>query len=102
MRFRARLLGKVGLVLAIAALLAAIVMMLWNGVVTAALSGAHPIDYLHALGLLVLSRILFGGLRGHVGWNRRRQWEKWQAMTLQEREAFGQRLHACRSSSVRD
>jgi hypothetical protein len=46
--------------------------------------------------LLVLSRILFGGFRGHGGWRGRmhghrhghERWAKWQAMTPEEREQF--------------
>lgn len=88
MAFKARYLGKAVFVLAALAVLGAVVMLLWNAVVPLALSGAHPIDYPHALGLLVLSRILFGGFRGRGGWHRHRHWEKWQAMTPEEREQF--------------
>jgi len=38
--------------------------------------------------LLVLSRILFGGFRGHGRWHGRRHWQKWQAMTEEERALF--------------
>jgi hypothetical protein len=58
-------------------------------VVPALFVGARLIDFWHALGLLVLSRILFGGFRGHGGgWRERRHWRKWQAMTPEEREQF--------------
>jgi len=70
------------------AVLAGMVMLLWNAVVPVALAGARPIDYLHALGLLILSRILFGGFRGHGGWHARRRWGRWQAMTPEERAQF--------------
>ena len=88
MRFKAKFLGLGVLMLAAAAALGAVVMLLWNAVVPALVAGVNPIDYLHALGLLVLCRVLFGGLRGHGGWHRRRHWEKWQAMTPEEREKF--------------
>lgn len=88
MRFKARFLGIALLIAVAVAVLGAVVMMLWNAVIPALLTGAHPIDYLHALGLLVLSRILFGGLRGHGGWRGRRHFAKWQAMTPEEREQF--------------
>jgi len=113
MRWRARFLGKAVLVLAVVALAAAVVMELWNTVVTGALTGAHPLDYAHALGLLVLCRLLFGGFRGRSGWHRAR-WEKWQAMTPEEREAVSrrwggggcgraaQRGHHAQTSSNRD
>src|SRR5260370_2195201 len=47
-----------------------VVMTLWNVVLTAA-AGVHAITFFQAVGLLVLSRILFGGLRGrrHGGWH---------------------------------
>jgi len=76
-----------------AAVLGAVVMALWNAVVPALFTSAHRIDYLHALGLLVLSRILFGGFRGHSGWHRRRQFARWQAMSPEEREKFMRRGH---------
>ncbi|MEO5932313.1 MAG: hypothetical protein ABIQ08_02005, partial [Duganella sp.] len=44
------------------------------------------LDYWRALGLLVLCRILFGGLGGrHHGAAR---WQRWQAMTQEERDQF--------------
>ncbi len=95
MRRRAWFLGKAVLVLAVVALAAGLVMVLWNTVVTVALSGAHPLDYVHAVGLLILCRLLFGGFggRGHRGG--RARWEKWQAMTPEEREALSQRRRVC-------
>jgi len=102
MWFRARFLGRGILVLAAVALLAFFVMVLWNAVATGAFTGARPIDYLHALGLLVLSRILFGGFRGAPGWHRRRQWERWQAMTPEEREAFRGRMDCGRRAGTRE
>jgi|SRR5580693_8992071 protein-S-isoprenylcysteine O-methyltransferase Ste14 len=85
MRFRARFIGVAALVLVAAAALGAVVMLLWNAVAPVLFSTAHPIDYPHALGLLVLCRILFGGFRGH-GWHGRRHFAQWQAMTPEERE----------------
>lgn len=88
MRRPARILGIAAFVLVAAAVLGAVVMVLWNAVIPVLFTSARPIDYLHALGLLVLSRILFGGFRGHGGWHRRRHMAKWQAMTAEEREKF--------------
>jgi hypothetical protein len=84
-------LGMVVIVAAVAALLGGVVMLLWNAVVPAVFAAANPIDYPHALGLLILSRILFGGFRGRGGWHRRDRWERWQAMTPEERERVRQR-----------
>jgi hypothetical protein len=102
MRRRAWFFGKVILVLAVAALAAGLVMVLWNTVAVTALSGAHPLDYVHALGLLVLCRLLFGGFRGRGFGNRRAQWEKFQAMTPEEREAVSQRWSGCGRSRSRN
>ena len=101
MRHRAWFLGKVILVLAVVALAAGLVVVLWNTVAITALGGAQPLDYVHALGLLVLCRLLFGGFGGRRFGNRRARWEKWQAMTPEEREALSQRWSACRPSRGR-
>jgi hypothetical protein len=86
MRCRVRHLAKLLMILAAAAVLGLAVMVLWNLVVPALFVGSRTIDYAHALGLLVLCRILFGGFRGRGGWHGRRHWDKWTAMTPEERE----------------
>jgi hypothetical protein len=88
MRFGLRVLSRVVLVIVGIALLGWLVMTLWNWVVPALFVGARVIDYAHALALLVLSRILFGGFRGHGGWRGRRHWRKWEQMSPEEREQF--------------
>jgi hypothetical protein len=98
MRRRAWFLGKAVLVIAVAALAAGLVMMLWNSVAVAMLSGVRPLDYPHAAGLLVLCRLLFGGFGGRGRGGGRGRWEKWQAMTAEEREALVQRESSCRGS----
>ncbi len=71
-----------------------IVMTLWNSILTPVI-GVHNIDFGQALGILVLSKILFGGFRGG-GWRGRgRYWNsemrnKWQTMTAEEKEKFKQ------------
>jgi len=90
MRFALRFLCKAVLILAAIAALGWVVMTLWNTVVPAAFAGARAIDYGHAVGLLVLTRILFGGFRGHGGWYGRRHWRRWEQMTPEEREKFQQ------------
>jgi len=70
------------------------VTVLWNLVTPALFVGSRPIVYPHALGLLVLCRILFGGFRGRGGWRGGRRWDKWAAMTPEERE----RLLSARSA----
>lgn len=44
--------------------LTAIVMWLWNATLVGAVSGISAISYWQAMGLLVLSKILFGGFPG--------------------------------------
>jgi hypothetical protein len=85
-------------VIAVVTLLALAVMLLWNSLVPVLFRGP-PLEYWQALGLLLLSRILFGGLRPRGGWHghwRQRMWrERWESMTPEERarlrEQFGRR-----------
>jgi hypothetical protein len=78
-----------------------VVMTLWNAVLPG-VTGLHAITFVQALALLVLSRILFGGLRG---WGRRgghwraRMRERWQRLSPEERERFRDMMgsrHGCR------
>jgi hypothetical protein len=72
---------------AIIAAISWVVMYLWNGLLPG-LFGWPSLCFVQALGLLVLSRILFGGLRGPGGgmhW-RRQMFERWEQMTPEERE----------------
>jgi hypothetical protein len=101
MRHKAKFLFRPLFFIVAIAAMGGIVMLLWNAIVPGLFGTALPIDYLHALGLLVLSRILFGGLRGHGGWrgrmhghgHRHEQWQKWKAMTPEEREKFHHHGH---------
>ena len=72
------------------AIVGLVVMGLWNWLMPAVFGWAE-INFLQAVGLLILSRILFGGLRGPWGggshW-RHRMKERWQRMTPEEREKF--------------
>ena len=67
-----------------------VVMALWNWLAPA-LFGWKEIHFLQALGLLLLSRLLFGGFRGrhpvHHDW-RTRMLGRWNEMTPEEREKF--------------
>jgi hypothetical protein len=70
-----------------------LVMTLWNWLMPEVL-GLRAITYWQALGILVLSKILFGGFPGggrHRGprW-RHRMRERWEHMTPEEREKFRQ------------
>jgi hypothetical protein len=78
------------------ALFTFLVMSLWNWLMPA-LFGWHVINFWQALGILVLSKILFGGFRGgpHRHWNwRGRMFEHWEKMTPEEREKFRERMRS--------
>jgi hypothetical protein len=78
-------------IIAAALVLGYVVMHLWNWLLPAVF-GWHMINYWQALGILALTRLLFGGFRGHRGgmhW-RRRMMERWERMTPEEREKFRQ------------
>jgi hypothetical protein len=96
---------KFALFAAIAIVVAgAVVMNLWNWLAPD-LFGGHAIGFWQALGLLVLARILVGGLRGRgmhgMHW-RHRMMERWERMTPEEREQFraGMR-HRCGGPAAR-
>lgn len=65
-----------------------LVMSLWNWILPSLFTSAQPIDYWRALGLLVLSRLLFGGFHGHGGWHRHHHMQRWHQMTDEERKKF--------------
>jgi hypothetical protein len=66
------------------------IMSLWNWLMPI-LFGLRPIGFWQALGLLVLSKIFFGGFHRHesrdMHW-RCRMLERWEQMTPDERERF--------------
>jgi len=67
---------------------------LWNWLMPG-LFGWHLITFWQALGILILSKILFGGFRGRPGWGgqwRARMFERWEKMTPEEREKFREGL----------
>ncbi len=80
---------KMILFVAVAAtVLGFVVRELWNALLPA-IFGWRTITFWQALGLLVLSKILFGGFLRHGGgrdrW-RNRMKERWERMTPEERE----------------
>lgn len=86
----ARVLKFIAFGILIAAALSFIVMHLWNWLMPTVF-GMHLITFWQALGILVLSKILFGGFRGRPGGRRqwqRRMMERWEKMTPEEREKF--------------
>jgi hypothetical protein len=73
-----------------------IVMGLWN-VLMPGIFALPVISFWQALGLLILSKLLFGGFRGFSAgaprW-RRRMIERWEQMTPEERERFKQGMRS--------
>jgi len=83
------------------ALFGFIVMYLWNWLAPAVFGGP-TVTFWQALGLLILSRILVGGLGGGHGddkHKRRRMMDQWEQMTPEEREKFRQGLRDTSSGS---
>jgi uncharacterized membrane protein YGL010W len=72
-----------------------VVMLLWNWLLPNLIAGVHEISYVQALGVLVLSKILFGGFRGHGGWHKRKHHRHLKNMTPEEREKFKSGMGAC-------
>ncbi len=92
-RYRFLKVLKIALFGTVAAAVASfVVMSLWN-VLMPGIFAVRAISFWQALGLLVLSKILFGGFRPYVRggphW-RRRMMERWEQMTPEEREKFKQ------------
>ena len=93
----------IGIMLATCAVFGAAVMLLWNALVPQ-IFGLLPINYLQAAGLLLLARILFGGISGdgfggqrkarrdaHLFHHGNRLREKWMGMSEEERKEFMQK-----------
>jgi hypothetical protein len=76
-------------VAALVAIVGEVVMHLWNWLLPG-LFGWRQIGFWQALGLLVLSRILVGGIGGHRHHDRsrlrRKLEERWEQLTPEERE----------------
>jgi hypothetical protein len=91
------------LVLGLIALLSYVVMSLWNALIPSLFHGPS-LTFWQAAGLLVLSKILFGGFRGRGGhgWHghgpwRQKMWRRhWDSMTPEERERIRAKFkHRC-------
>jgi len=75
-----------------------IVMSLWNALLPEIFS-VRAITFWQAVGLLVLSKLLFGGFRPYRGRGRwgHRMADRWSKMTPEERERFKQGMrYGCR------
>jgi hypothetical protein len=95
---RVRKVVKVAVIAAMAAtVFGFLVMSLWNWLAPAVF-GLHTVTFWQALGILILSKILFGGFHGrpgHGGHWRHRMGGRWQHMTPEEREKFRQGIGRC-------
>ena len=72
-----------------------VIMFLWNEILVE-VTGVKPLSYWQAIGLFILTRILFGGFRFGPrarGWRKSRKvWrEKWMNMSAEEKAAFKQK-----------
>ena len=80
-------------ILAFLALVSFVVMLLWNNILVAVLH-ISAINFWQALGILILSKILFGGFHGaHWGrhsYMRHKLKERWMNMSPEEKEKFKQ------------
>ncbi len=68
-----------------------VVMLLWNAILPAVL-GVKAVTFWQAMGILILSKILFGGFggrrwRGSPAWKQKMK-QRWDDMTPEERESF--------------
>ncbi|MCH3995517.1 MAG: hypothetical protein LKE54_10855 [Prevotella sp.] len=84
-----RVTGHILMWLVLLAGFSAIVMLLWNWLMPD-LFGLKDINFWHALGLLILSKILFGGMiHGEMSHARHHYMsEKWHQMSPEERREF--------------
>jgi hypothetical protein len=95
---------KIGLlVVAGVAALGWVVMALWNWLLPTLFFGVREIDYVQAMGVLLLSKILFGGFRGHCGGHRKWHQHRLESMTPEEREKFQNGMRGwCGKSKLED
>ena len=74
-------------------------MHLWNWLMPL-LFHLPEITFWQTIGLMILSRLILGGFRGHHGrahgHSRRHMHEKWENMTPEEREKFREHIHSHR------
>ena len=95
--------------LALTAVIGYVVMSMWNALIPPIFHAPFFITFPQAIGLFILSKILFGGFRGGGGWGRHRSgaWgkgrEMWRAkmekrlttMTDEQRAEFRARMAKC-------
>lgn len=90
--------AKIALMIAVAAVVfGEVVMHLWNWLMPC-LFNLRTITFTQALGLILLSKLLFGGFHRHGGggrgWKRHME-ERWASMTPEEQERFRAGARGC-------
>jgi hypothetical protein len=84
--------GMAAIAVLAVAVLGFVVMSLWNSLIPG-IFGLKALHFWQAVGLLILSRLLFGGFHrghGHGLHRRHRMIQRWESMTPEEREKFRQ------------
>jgi len=81
---RRKVFMKLVFVLIAAAMLSVVVMVLWNWLIPSIFAGGPHVTFAQAAAMLVLSRVLFGGFRGHGGL--RGPWHRHHDLTPEDRE----------------
>ena len=99
--WRVKVLKFALLAMVFVAALGFVVMSLWNWLMPT-LFGWHGITFWQAVGILILSKILFGGIRGggHRGHWGHGMKERWEQMTPEQREKFRKGCMFSRSGST--
>jgi len=90
----------------IAGALSWLIMFLWNNILTD-VAGLKPLNFWKAAGILLLSKIIFGGFRRHRGprnHSKRKEWRhKWMKMSQEERkEAKSKWREHCKKRTLKD
>ncbi len=96
-----RIVAMILIAAGILSLAALVVMLLWNWLIPSIFSAGPTISYWQALGLMVLSKILFGGIKPPAAISRHRDdyWkekmkEKWDCMDPEKKKNFFHQMHA--------
>lgn len=79
-----------------------VVMALWNWLLPDLFFGVKEISYVQAMGVLLLSKILFGGFRGHCGGHHKWHQRRLENMTPEEREKFRSGMSGCCGTSKQE
>lgn len=91
-RFKRKAFRILGFLTLVGLILPSAVMWLWNLALAPAVEMVNPVNFWQAAGLLILSRILFGGNRFRPGGSFRSRshfWrEKWKKMPDEDRAKF--------------